>query len=103
MFVDAIGYAAGALTAICFLPQILQTLRTRSAADVSLWMLLFTLLSVMLYEIYAALLGLWPVVIMNGIFLVLVTFELTLKMRFSGSHSTEQASHAHSKTPSDVG
>jgi MtN3 and saliva related transmembrane protein len=83
MYVDAIGYAAGSLTAICFLPQIRQTLKTRSAADVSLWMLLLTMLSVILYEIYAALLGLWPVVIMNGIFLVLVGFELFLKMRFS--------------------
>ena len=52
-------------------------------------MLLLTLLSVMLYEIYAALLGLRPVVIMNGIFLVLVAFELALKLRFSGSRATK--------------
>jgi len=103
MFVDAIGYAAGALTAICFLPQILQTLKTRSASDVSLWMLLLTLLSVMLYEIYAALLGLWPVVIMNGIFLVLVAFELALKLRFSGSRATKPMPKPHVQTPSDPG
>lgn len=46
-------------------------------------MLLLTLVSVALYEVYAGLLGLWPVVIMNGIFLVLVAFELVLKIVFS--------------------
>ncbi|VAW07048.1 hypothetical protein MNBD_ALPHA05-1956 [hydrothermal vent metagenome] len=94
MFVDALGYAAGGITAICFLPQIHQTLKSRSASDVSLWMLLLTLLSVLLYEIYAALLGLWPVVIMNGVFFLLVMFELILKIRFSASPSTEQDSTA---------
>jgi MtN3 and saliva related transmembrane protein len=103
MLIDAIGYSAGVLTAICFLPQILQTLKTRSAADVSLWMLLLTLLSVMLYEVYAVLLGLWPVVIMNGIFFLLVMFELALKIRFSRSSWTEQSSDTNARRPSELG
>ena len=34
MYVDLIGYAAGALLAICFLPQVWQTWKTRRADDV---------------------------------------------------------------------
>ena len=85
MYVDLIGYAAGILLAICFLPQVLQTWKTRRADDVSLWMILLTLLSAVLYEIYAAMLGLWPVVIMNGIFGVLVAIQLGLKILFSAN------------------
>ena len=83
MIVDAIGYAAGAILALCFVPQIVQTLKTRSADDVSMTMMLLTLLSTILYEIYAMMLGLWPVVIMNGIFGVLVFTEIVLKILFS--------------------
>lgn len=83
MIVDLIGYAAGGILAICFVPQIFQTIKTRRADDVSLWMMLLTLLSALLYEIYASLLGLWPVVIMNGIFGTLVAFQIVLKVYFS--------------------
>ena len=83
MFVDLIGYAAGATLASCFLPQVLHTWKTRRADDVSLWMILLTLLSAVLYEIYAVMLGLWPVVIMNGIFAVLVAIQLALKLVFT--------------------
>ncbi len=96
MYVDLIGYAAGAILAICFLPQVWQTWKTRRADDVSFWMILLTLLSAVLYEIYAALLGLWPVVIMNGIFAVLVATQLGLKIIFSGNDSTTvSATAAH--------
>ena len=83
MYVDLIGYAAGFLLAMCFLPQVVQTWRTKSADDVSMTMLLLTLASAILYEVYALKLGLLPVVIMNGVFLFLVAVELFLKILFT--------------------
>ena len=83
MFVDLIGYAAGATLAACYVPQVVKTWSTRSAEDVSYWMVALTLLSAVLYEIYAALLGLWPVVIMNGIFGLLVSIQLCLMIAHS--------------------
>ena len=83
MFVDLIGYAAGLTLAVCYLPQVLQTWQSRRAEDLSLWMIMLTLLSAVLYEVYAGLLGLWPVVIMNGIFGILVAIQLALKLRYS--------------------
>ena len=46
-------------------------------------MLLLTLSSALLYVVYAWRLGLWPVIIMNGLFAALVAFELLLKIHFS--------------------
>ena len=79
---DIIGYAAGILLAISFLPQVITTFRTKHARDVSMGMLLVTLGSAILYEVYAALLELWPVVVMNAIFAVLVIIVIVLKIRY---------------------
>ena len=77
---EVIGYLAGFFLMLCFLPQVIKTWQLKHADDVSMWMLILTLGSVVLYEIYAWLLGLWPVIIMNGIFGLLVTLEIGLKL-----------------------
>ena len=82
MLTDLIGFAAGLLLALCFLPQVVKTWRARHADDVSMGMLVMTLGSAVLYEVYAVLLGLLPVIIMNGVFGVLVLIEIALKARF---------------------
>ena len=80
--IELVGYAAGALRMLSFLPQVVQTIRTSAAEDVSLWMLVITFGSTVLYEIYAAMLGLVPVLVMNGVFGLLVALEIALKLRF---------------------
>ena len=84
---DLVGYAAGILLTLQFLPQVLKTLRTKNVTDISAGMLLLTLSSTILYEVYAFMLELWPVIIMNGIFGVLVLIELGLKIRFERRQS----------------
>ncbi|MEM9381809.1 MAG: PQ-loop domain-containing transporter [Planctomycetota bacterium] len=80
--IELVGYAAGALLMLSFLPQVVQTILTREAGDISLWMLSITLGSAVLYEVYAAMLGLVPVLVMNGVFGLLVALEIALKLRF---------------------
>ena len=80
--IDLVGYAAGVLLTFQFLPQVVKTWRSGHADDISAGMLLLTLSSTILYEVYAYMLDLWPVIIMNGIFGLLVLVELGLKMRF---------------------
>ena len=82
MITELVGYVAGLLLTFCFLPQVVKTWRVKHADDVSIWMLVLTLSSTVLYEIYAWLLGLWPVIIMNGIFGLLVIAEIGLKLRY---------------------
>ncbi|HEB83048.1 MAG TPA: hypothetical protein ENJ11_09340 [Gammaproteobacteria bacterium] len=75
---DMTGYAAGIFLMWSFLPQLIKTIRTRRAEDISIGMLSITLISALLYEIYAGLLGLTPVIIMNGIFALTVLLQLII-------------------------
>jgi len=79
---DLVGYLAGILLTLCFLPQIIKTLQMKHADDVSMVMLILSLLSAFFYEIYAWQLGLWPVLVMNGIFGLLVLVEIGLKIMY---------------------
>ncbi|MFC4993864.1 SemiSWEET family sugar transporter [Rubritalea tangerina] len=80
---ELIGYLAGILLALSFLPQVIVTWRTKQADDLSMGMLSLNLSSAILYEIYAWQLGLIPVVIMNGIFCLLVLAVLIMKLLFA--------------------
>ena len=81
--VEFIGYLAGFIAMWTFLPQVARTLKTKKSDDISLWMLALTLMSNILYEIYAIYLGLIPVIVMMGLMslVVLVQIFLTLKYR----------------------
>jgi len=50
-------------------------------------MLIITLISGVLYEIYAAMLALTPVIIMNGIFATLVLIQLIMTAWINSSKS----------------
>lgn len=82
MITDLVGYLAGILLTLCFLPQILKTYRLKQADEISMVMLALSLASATLYEIYAWLLELWPVFIMNGIFSLLIAVEIWLKIYY---------------------
>ena len=63
---DLVGYVAGVLLALSFLPQVVKTFRVKHADDVAMGMLLLSLGAAIGYEIYAWQLQLWPVLVMNG-------------------------------------
>jgi MtN3 and saliva related transmembrane protein len=58
---NRIGFVAGALTTIAFLPQLQRTWRTKSADDMSLAMLLAFTTGVFLWLIYGLYLTAWPI------------------------------------------
>lgn len=70
-----VGYAAGAMTVIAFVPQVLKTWRSRSASDVSLAMYLIFAFGVFLWMVYGIVIHSTPVVAANA-----VTFLLALTM-----------------------
>jgi MtN3 and saliva related transmembrane protein len=81
-FVTAIGFIAGALTTVAFLPQLQRTWRTRSAEDVSLAMLLTFTTGVLLWLVYGILLQSWPIVATNVVTFLLTAAILLLKLKF---------------------
>ncbi|MFA5529298.1 MAG: SemiSWEET transporter [Thiohalomonadaceae bacterium] len=82
--VNALGLVAGSLTTLAFVPQVVKTLRTRSAEDISTFMFLLFSAGVFLWLLYGIALGALPVILANGITLVLALVVLLLKFRFRG-------------------
>jgi len=81
--VDIIGYIAGILVMISFLPQLIKTIRTKSAKDISMGMLWICLCSNTLYITYGLMLSLWPIVITLAIANLIVVSQIfyTIKYR----------------------
>lgn len=97
MFTDIVGYAAGFLLMLCFLPQVIKTYNAKHADDVSMGMLVTTLGSALLYEVYSLQLGLVPVFVMNGVFALLLIVEIALKARYD-RRNRSPVGNASSKT-----
>ena len=77
--IDLFAYIGGLFAMISFVPQIHKSLRTRSTGDISWLLLVTTLISIVAYEIYALLLWLVPVILMNGIFIATVVLMIGIK------------------------
>jgi MtN3 and saliva related transmembrane protein len=78
---ETIGLIAAALTTFAFLPQVVQTWRSRSTAGLNLPMLAVLTAGVALWLVYGLGLGQLPVILANGVTLVLVAALLGLKLR----------------------
>ena len=70
---------------ISFLPQVIKTWKSKEADQISIFLLLLTLLSGVFYNIYAFMLDLVPVIVMNSIFIVLVLIQLIMTLRYGGA------------------
>jgi MtN3 and saliva related transmembrane protein len=79
--VQTLGFAAGTLTAVAFLPQVIKTFRTRSAGDLSTAMLLAQTTGVALWIVYGVAIGSLPVIMANVVTLVLALLLLAVKTR----------------------
>ena len=82
--IDLLGAAAGLLTTVAFVPQVVKTLRTRRTRDISLAMWATFITGVALWTVYGFLLGAWPIVAANIPTLLLAGTILVVKIRNRG-------------------
>lgn len=80
---DVIGSAAGTLTTVAFIPQVVRAWKTGSVEDLSLWMLLAFTSGVGLWAVYGVVTAAMPLIITNGLTFVLAMTLLVLKLRGS--------------------
>jgi len=80
--VSLLGIAAGTLTTISFLPQVLKTWRSQSAKDFSFWMLGAFASGVLLWVIYGLWIGSLPIIVTNVATLALALALVGMKMKF---------------------
>ena len=79
---DWIGSVAATFTTTAFIPQAWQVWRSHHTADISLGMYVLFTLGVALWLCYGLLLQSWPIIIANGITLLLAGSVLAMKFKF---------------------
>ena len=81
--VDVLGYAAGAVTSLTFLPQVVKTWKDKSAKDVSLMMFIIAAINEVMWIVYGALLNNWVIILTNSIVLAMSLTMIFLKLRYN--------------------
>ena len=83
MNIDLFGYFAAILTTAAFLPQLIKTLITKKADDVSLTTLIMFIIGVLSWIIYGYKIASTPILLANLITLILNLMILVSKIYFS--------------------
>ena len=80
--VSILGFIAGALTTLAFLPQVIKAVCTKSTHDISLGMVTLTSVGIFLWFIYGFCLRSLPIMLPNLISFILTFALLVLKIRY---------------------
>jgi MtN3 and saliva related transmembrane protein len=81
-FARVIGFVAGALTTVSFVPQVVRSWTRRSCADLSLGMLVAFTIGVALWTAYGVLTRALPIILTNAVTLLLALALIGMKRRF---------------------
>jgi MtN3 and saliva related transmembrane protein len=81
--VEILGYAAGAITALTFLPQVIKTWTDKSAKDISLLMFLIAAVNEIMWIVYGALLDNWVIILTNSVVLAMSLTMIYFKLRYN--------------------
>ena len=78
----ALGLIAGSLTSIAAIPQLVKTIRTRHARDISIWQPLLLAIGISLWLIYGVLIHDLPLVLANIVPLICNIMLTILKVQY---------------------
>tara|TARA_B100001250_G_C19510132_1_gene661284 strand:- start:336 stop:599 length:264 start_codon:yes stop_codon:yes gene_type:complete len=77
-----IGFFAGFCTTVAFLPQAVKVWKTKSTKDISLYMFIIFTVGVLSWLIYGIAMSDSPLILANGITLILSIFILIYKLKY---------------------
>jgi len=83
IYIEFFGYFAAMLTTLAFIPQLIKTLKTKKAEDVSLTTLIMFLTGVAAWIIYGIQISSKPILIANVITFLLNFLILVFKLIYS--------------------
>jgi MtN3 and saliva related transmembrane protein len=83
--VQLIGFAAGTLTVVSFLPQVIQAWKTKKVKDVSFAMMALLMASAVTWIAYGVLTKDMPVILTNTVALTFQAAIMTAKIKFQNS------------------
>lgn len=84
-----LGSLAGTITVVSFIPQVVLVWRTRRTRDLSFGAFVLLASGAFLWLIYGVLIGAWPVIVTNGLIVLLVGAILVAKLRFDSLEHPE--------------
>ena len=79
---NTLGLIAGALTTVAFIPQVVKIWKSKHTQDISLGMFSIFSVGVLLWLLYGIQLGALPIILSNGITLVLSLTILVFKLKY---------------------
>jgi MtN3 and saliva related transmembrane protein len=77
-----VGYLAGTLTTISFVPQVVRAWKLKETRDLSLAMLLLFAAGILLWTLYGIWTGSWPIIAANVITFFLILLLLGMKLQY---------------------
>jgi MtN3 and saliva related transmembrane protein len=77
-----VGYIAGTLTTISFVPQVARAWKLKETRDISLAMLLLFAAGILLWTMYGVWTGSMPIIAANVMTFILILLLLGMKMRY---------------------
>ena len=82
MIEEIIGYLAGIFIMISFIPQVIKSYKTKNVGDISLGLIIATIIGTIFWIIYGFMINSMPLIIMNIIFGITVLYQLYLKIKY---------------------
>jgi MtN3 and saliva related transmembrane protein len=79
--IEILGYTGSFLSAITFIPQVIQVYKTQDAKGLSLQMLLIILTSTIVWLLYGFGINALPVIICNAIIMLLTAWLVWFKLK----------------------
>jgi len=77
-----IGLVAGTITSLAAVPQVIKTIRTRHARDISIWQPLLLSIGVALWMVYGILIHDLPLILANIVPLICNVLLCSLKLHY---------------------
>ncbi len=82
VFIEITGYLAGILIVVSLVPQVIQSWRTKSTHDISLWRYVLYTIGLFLFTTYGVFIYSAPLVVTNSVATVLAIIILGFKLRY---------------------
>jgi MtN3 and saliva related transmembrane protein len=92
-----VGYAAGTLTTIAFLPQVLHVWKTKRADDLHIGTLVSFTVGIALWLVYGIARREPPIIVANAVGLMLQCAIIYLKLRYARARKSGEAEAAGSQ------
>jgi MtN3 and saliva related transmembrane protein len=100
-YVAVVGFGAGTLCTLAYLPQALHSFRTKSVRDISLAMLLSLNAGLLLWVAYGFLIHSLPIILPNAVTFFMAFPLLVMKLRFG--RETKAAPAAENRKIAEAG